>query len=254
MIYFFRKIRKALLTTNKFTTYLLYAFGEIILVVIGILIALSINNWNQEIKDNEKEQKILIALQAEMEAAKKDIDYYKGARKHYEDKLRDYLMTIIDSTLSIQQKAAISIPGIYDAEIAYIPNYLNSIIYSGDIEFISNDSLKAELTSWHTLMTNLKENNMNSEEFFGYMQERIPNSLVEDTDFEGWTEIQLNSERELTTYRLEFVNDYHFHNVIKRFIKNMYVRRGTLRHALKRTEHIQKKITLELTKSSNNTF
>ena len=47
MIKFFRKIRQKLLSEDKFRKYLLYAIGEIILVVIGILIALQINNWNQ---------------------------------------------------------------------------------------------------------------------------------------------------------------------------------------------------------------
>ncbi|HAT67785.1 MAG TPA: hypothetical protein DCS66_24830 [Flavobacteriaceae bacterium] len=47
MIKFFRKIRQKLLSENKFNKYLLYAMGEIILVVIGILIALQINNWNE---------------------------------------------------------------------------------------------------------------------------------------------------------------------------------------------------------------
>ncbi|MCW5515469.1 hypothetical protein [Muriicola sp. Z0-33] len=46
MIKFFRRIRQKLLSENKFSKYLLYAIGEIFLVVIGILIALSINNWN----------------------------------------------------------------------------------------------------------------------------------------------------------------------------------------------------------------
>jgi len=46
MIKFFRKIRQKTLTENKFSKYLIYAIGEIVLVVIGILIALSINNWN----------------------------------------------------------------------------------------------------------------------------------------------------------------------------------------------------------------
>jgi len=48
MIKLFRKIRKSLLSEGRTTKYLAYALGEIILVVIGILIALSINNWNQE--------------------------------------------------------------------------------------------------------------------------------------------------------------------------------------------------------------
>jgi len=48
MINFFRKIRQHLLTENKFSKYLLYAFGEIALVMTGILLALQVNNWNEE--------------------------------------------------------------------------------------------------------------------------------------------------------------------------------------------------------------
>jgi hypothetical protein len=47
MIKFFRKIRQKLLVENKISKYLLYAIGEVVLVVIGILIALSVNNWNE---------------------------------------------------------------------------------------------------------------------------------------------------------------------------------------------------------------
>lgn len=48
MIQFFRTIRKDLMEKNKTGKYFKYAIGEIVLVVIGILIALSINNWNQD--------------------------------------------------------------------------------------------------------------------------------------------------------------------------------------------------------------
>lgn len=47
MIKFFRKIRQNLLLEGKTGTYLKYAIGEILLVVIGILIALQVNNWNE---------------------------------------------------------------------------------------------------------------------------------------------------------------------------------------------------------------
>lgn len=53
MIKFFRRIRQQLLTENKFPKYLLYAIGEIVLVVIGILIAVQVNNWNID-KNNRK--------------------------------------------------------------------------------------------------------------------------------------------------------------------------------------------------------
>lgn len=62
MIKFFRRIRQSLLTENKFSKYLLYAIGEITLVVIGILIALQINNWNNDKKDRKLEKQYIIGL------------------------------------------------------------------------------------------------------------------------------------------------------------------------------------------------
>lgn len=62
MIKFFRKIRQNMIKENKFSKYLLYAVGEIILVVIGILIALQINNWNELQKAQLKEQELYAKL------------------------------------------------------------------------------------------------------------------------------------------------------------------------------------------------
>ncbi len=62
MIKFFKLIRQNLLMENKTGKYLKYAFGEIVLVVFGILIALSINNWNQKIKNQELYQSYLKSL------------------------------------------------------------------------------------------------------------------------------------------------------------------------------------------------
>jgi len=70
MLFLLRKIRKALLSKNRFTTYLLYAIGEIVLVVIGILIALQVNNWNEERKNNKEEQQILRLLYQDVVLAK----------------------------------------------------------------------------------------------------------------------------------------------------------------------------------------
>jgi len=74
MIKFFRKIRQNLLTKNKFSKYILYAIGEIILVVIGILIAIGINNRNQERINEEKITRILKEIQSDLV---KDIEYSK---------------------------------------------------------------------------------------------------------------------------------------------------------------------------------
>ena len=66
MIKFFRKIRQQLLSDNKLRKYLIYAIGEIILVVIGILIALQINNWNEQRKTRSKIKESLTALKSDL--------------------------------------------------------------------------------------------------------------------------------------------------------------------------------------------
>ena len=66
MINFFRRIRQTLLTQNKMSQYLLYAIGEIILVVIGILIALYINNANEKRINKEKITNILKEIQVDL--------------------------------------------------------------------------------------------------------------------------------------------------------------------------------------------
>jgi hypothetical protein len=73
MIKFFRNIRKKLLEQGKTTNYLKYAIGEIILVVIGILIALSINNWNEHRKDKNRLLNIYSLIYIDMENDKKQL-------------------------------------------------------------------------------------------------------------------------------------------------------------------------------------
>lgn len=62
MIKFFRKIRQRMLSENKFSKYILYAIGEIFLVMIGILLALQVNNWNTAKVATKKERGILTEL------------------------------------------------------------------------------------------------------------------------------------------------------------------------------------------------
>lgn len=80
MIKFFRKIRQKLLSENKFSKYLIYAIGEIILVVIGILIALQINNWNEARNNDDKFKETFIEidqnLKRTIESADELLEWY----------------------------------------------------------------------------------------------------------------------------------------------------------------------------------
>ena len=87
MIKFFRKIRQGLVSQNKFNKYLIYAIGEIILVVIGILIALQINNWNEERKSANYTKllfnKTLQELKFNIEKANHVVRFYRGQDSIY---------------------------------------------------------------------------------------------------------------------------------------------------------------------------
>ena len=81
MIKFFRKIRQNQIMENKTAKYFKYAIGEIVLVVIGILIALSINNWSESKKQQNEFNNILNTIQQDLErdtlVAGAIIKYYK---------------------------------------------------------------------------------------------------------------------------------------------------------------------------------
>ncbi|WP_455170526.1 DUF6090 family protein [Aegicerativicinus sediminis] len=73
MISFLRKLRHSFISQNRFSKYLLYALGEIFLVVIGILIALQINNWNEDQKKGTYEQKILTAIKTDLKSSREEV-------------------------------------------------------------------------------------------------------------------------------------------------------------------------------------
>jgi len=71
---FFRHIRKSLMEQNKIRTYLLYAIGEILLVVIGIPIALQVNNWNEQRKLDRLELNLLNEIRLNLQDSKAEIE------------------------------------------------------------------------------------------------------------------------------------------------------------------------------------
>ncbi len=96
MIQFFRKIRYNLMNQNKTTKYLKYAIGEILLVVIGILIALQINNWNE---DRKGKLQILINISSIKEDIQTDIIDFHRIKNILQDQIESgrYIIPIMES-------------------------------------------------------------------------------------------------------------------------------------------------------------
>ena len=158
MIKFFRRIRQQLLTENKpalpagrFSKYLIYAIGEIILVVIGILIALAINNSNQNRVTKEKEQIYLAGLKNEFETSRlKLIQLIEVNRQNYEG-AKEIMGHMFMDTVSITEvQFSKLLFGSFASDIAFNPNnsLLNEMINSGSLKDISNTELRKQLTNW----------------------------------------------------------------------------------------------------------
>ncbi|UOY08550.1 DUF6090 family protein [Muricauda sp. SCSIO 64092] len=90
MIQFFRHIRQTLLAENKFSKYLLYAVGEIVLVVIGILIALQINNWNESRKSDVLRKTYEKSLSEELKADLRQLASLDSMFSAREKTIQDY--------------------------------------------------------------------------------------------------------------------------------------------------------------------
>lgn len=148
MIKFFRNIRQRLLSENKFSKYLIYAVGEIVLVVIGILIALSINNWNQEIKTKKQEIKILTELKNDLKTNLKEIvETYNTTRSRQLSTvlILDYFEK--NRTLDDSLKRAfenINMDGLFN-----IANTTFKYIESEGINSLSNDQLRISVTEMY---------------------------------------------------------------------------------------------------------
>ncbi|MGB5420145.1 DUF6090 family protein [Algibacter sp.] len=192
MIKFFRKIRQNLLSENKFSKYLIYAFGEIILVVIGILIALQINNNNNYNEQRKVEQEYLLSLQAEFET---NLNKINTSIKENEQRVvaLDNLLTLFDrnvlDTVSNQAISQMFLP-ILGSALGYLPakGVLSDIISSGKLNIIENKSLRQHLASFESSL-DLLDIQLNGADFadeklrtFVYKEGSVRN-IVKDIGF-----------------------------------------------------------------------
>ncbi len=159
MIKFFRRIRYNLIEKNKAGQYLKYAIGEIILVVIGILIALSINNYNEDRILRKKEQTYLKSLQAEFLVSQKKLETLMEVNRNSYEAAKK-ILSVVDKNPSSDLEETLSQLGYnsFAFEIAYYPNnaVLTEMISSGSLRDISNDDLRIHLASWSSFLESIK--------------------------------------------------------------------------------------------------
>lgn len=152
MIKFFRQIRHSLINQNRTKKYLLYAIGEIILVVIGILIALQINNWNEQRKDyrssQDYRQRILEDLQVDVNALESRVGYWRKVSESG----RFALTAMQDDSIFNSWKIILNL--YYASQIN--PYDANSITFdelksAGELRLIPDTRLRNKLANYYRL-------------------------------------------------------------------------------------------------------
>jgi len=145
MINFLRNLRR----NNMNTKYIKYAIGEIVLVVIGILIALSINNWNERRLTRIEEKKLLTNIQVDFEEA---VSTFKSLNTRRNESIETF-SKLIEVGIKNDYEQVVLIDSLLGKSV-FTPTYngklsaLSIVINSGKINLLSSDTLKSLLLKW----------------------------------------------------------------------------------------------------------
>ena len=157
MIHFFRRIRRKLLNQERVGKYLLYAVGEILLVVIGILIALQVNNWNQERISRDKEKVYLKEIRASLEMDLAD----QNRVFHFNQKKMELIFQIVSEMGKEKSKTEhmLYLFGILNQEPegslvnyeVFVPNRaaFDNMLSSENIGIIQDNQIRSRLSEYY---------------------------------------------------------------------------------------------------------
>ena len=202
MLTFYRRIRQGLLGTGATRKYLLYAIGEILLVVIGILIALQINNWNLNRIASKKESLLLAELHEEFVRNKAQFET-----------VNDWHLKGMNATQNIIDMFPIKIKEIdLDSLELYYMNtawrysfnpsqgVIKSIVNTSSFEIITNNRLRQIIISWTDVLNDYLEEENRANDYVTY-------SLVpfyeEHLDWDGNFKDERNNLSVLSTLKFE---------------------------------------------------
>jgi len=223
---------------NKVSKYMLYAIGEIVLVVIGILFALQINNWNIERLERKNEQMILLDLQVEFQENLNDAERVMEGNEDIYNAMWAIQQNSLDENYN--QEAIDSLMYYVFDWFDYTPKpgASNNLINSGNLNLISNKELRKLLTLWSGVAAELDDDEQlavrySQDIIIPYIVTRFPMSNLEAYDKNvGYYLKESNNLEEFEpirniSYNVEgLLQDKIFKNHIS--VKKMYARHNAL--------------------------
>lgn len=174
MIRFFRQIRFKLMSENKTSMYLKYALGEIVLVVLGILIALQINNWNEARKEDKALKEYLVKIRSHTSEDLEKLDQISAGRGLMAENCKKARKLILDKTEG-QNPYVLMSAAVAFADFYFKPNTggydaLKSSAYFGKINNTPLDSL---LSRYHNLVAEIFQNEKSYNEYVVFQEANL---------------------------------------------------------------------------------
>ncbi len=206
MIRIFRNIRQKLAAENKGIAYMRYAIGEIVLVVIGILIALQVNNWNEHQKQKKQEtidlQNLRIDLEKQIQLLERSIDFENIFIQDCKDIISHY-----EQNNGFKKMDSI-FPKINDLSVRVTFTNANTtlleMINAGEINNIDNESLKKELMEFNQLIEGFAANTVNNNT--NLVDQIIARNVIKNSSFATSTYSERMRKMFLNSYPMDFIN------------------------------------------------
>ncbi|MGA7837507.1 MAG: DUF6090 family protein [Ignavibacteriaceae bacterium] len=172
MIKIFRKTRQKLAAENKVAKYLRYAIGEIILVVIGILIALQVNNWNEQRKHKNEEIQFLKGFKRTLN---EDIKNVNRVRKQYEltKESINILISSIEKDIPYNDSLSHHFGRITQHWTLATNNEVFETLKSYNLNLISNEKLRYEIVGYYSYSDNYLKSDVKT--YFSIIEEASKN-------------------------------------------------------------------------------
>jgi hypothetical protein len=197
MINFFRKIRKKLADDNKPLKYMRYAIGEIVLVVIGILLALQVNNWNENRKERIKEKQILQSLLEDFKSNDASLDSVLIGISEQIDNWTIVLSLAGASNEELNDSIKDRVVNTNFTFANIVDGTLSSVLTSDKLELIENSKLKKLLTAYPTYIDGYRETENNIQKYVINIQRPIIRSYISLGDFR----VFMPDEKEYEVYK-----------------------------------------------------
>ncbi|MBC2840079.1 hypothetical protein [Robiginitalea sp. SC105] len=222
MLRFFRQIRQRLLTDNKFSKYLLYAIGEILLVVIGILIALQVNTYQENKMARSKECEYLSSLLADLTTEKNFLETYAGFDK-------DVIFNAEALLQAYYDRGAISVDEAFSRQLSILNNrstfrkhnstYME-LLSTGELNLLTDQKLKQSIMLYFQTVeqyeTIIRQNNEYIDNHFAPLALQVSTHYVPNAQIK-WSKniLEKGYIKEKFNRPPEFESDY-FDYVAKR--------------------------------------